>query len=120
MQKRWKTKKKFKSYLKRMFQLYLIYSILYYGEGNLTEEYCLPFLIWSFYFAIIYLKSAQEQKAHNKRIHSLFYGITFMVCALTRITNAIPLCIVIIIGLLVMVLEKQWRDIITNAFFSDG
>ena len=30
---------------------------MYFGIGNLTEEYCLPFLLWSFYFAIKYLRN---------------------------------------------------------------
>lgn len=37
-----------------------------------------------------------------------------MICALTRITNAMPLCILILFGIGVMIQRKQWIDIIKN------
>lgn len=90
---------------------------IYFGAGNFTEEYCFPFLLWSFYFAIKYLRNEKVKSIEHKPIYSLLYGITFMICALTRITNAIPLCIIIIIGFVVMIREKQWKSIIKNLIF---
>lgn len=90
---------------------------MYFGIGNLTEEYCLPFLLWSFYFAIKYLRNEKSENKEHKPIYAFLYGITFMICALTRVTNAIPLCIVIIVGFVVMIREKQWKLIIKNAIY---
>lgn len=90
---------------------------IYFGAGNFTEEYCLPFLLWSFYFAINYLKNEKSEDYEHKPGYSLLYGITFMVCALTRITNAIPLCIIIIIGFVIVIHEKQWKSVIKNVIY---
>ncbi len=37
-----------------------------------------------------------------------------MICALTRLTNAIPLCIAIVIGIITLVKYRQWKCIIKN------
>ena len=81
----------------------LFFLILYYQGGNYTEEYCLPFLLWSFYFAVGYLLKHDNEKTVHNPLYSFFYGITFMVCVLTRLTNALPLCIVVFIVFVVVV-----------------
>ncbi len=35
---------------------------IYYDGGNLIEEYCLPFLIWSFYFIIRFLVKNEQHR----------------------------------------------------------
>ena len=99
--------------------LFLIFLLQYYEGGNLTEEYCLPFLIWSFYFAVGYLLKKDDGQTLHKPIYALFYGITFMVCTLTRVTNALPLCVVILFGFIVLIQKRQWKLIGKNilAFF---
>lgn len=87
-----------------------------YGFSNMTETYCLPFLMWSIYFAIKYLKSSHISKEHNVW-YSFFYGITFMVCTLTRLTNAIPLCVFILVGFVVLIKEKQGINLLKNILF---
>ena len=87
-----------------------------YGFSNITENHCLPFLMWSIYFAIKYLKSSHISKKHNVW-YSFFYGITFMVCTLTRLTNALPLCIFILVGFIVLIREKQGINLIKNILF---
>lgn len=94
----------------------LVFNV-YFSEGNLTEEYCLPFLIWSFYFSIKYLRNKKSEEQEHKSMYAFLYGITFMICALTRLTNALPLCTMIIILFVVMVRKKQWKAIIKNILF---
>ena len=79
--------------------LYIVSLFVYnvYVPHNMTEEYCLPFLIWSCYFAIRYI----IEKDQHKYIWSFFYGITVMVCVFTRLTNVIPLVGIMIIGMIV-------------------
>lgn len=86
-----------------------------YGVGGLTETYCLPFLMWSIYFIVYFMKNVDE-KEHNKWF-AFFYGITFAVCLLTRVTNALVLCCTIFIVLLILVKNKQWKNIIENIIF---
>lgn len=104
-------------YNRKLSLLVILLSLLllsqYYEGGNLTEEFCLPFLIWSFYFAIGYLLNNEEKIIHRPA-YSFFYGMTFMVCALTRITNAFPLCIVVLIGFIVLCSKHQWILIFKN------
>ncbi|MFQ9516378.1 MAG: hypothetical protein ACLRZ9_11225 [Eubacterium sp.] len=85
---------------------------IYFDKGNLTEEYCLPFLIWSTYFAV---KFFDGQKTEHRCLYSFFYGITFMTGAMTRLTNSLPIVLLIIIGLVVMMKSGQWKNIIKNA-----
>ena len=92
----------------------LMYFFLFLNWGNTTEEICLPFLIWSTYFAYTFF--TKYQKEHNK-YYALFYGITFMVGAFTRLTNALPLCILVIIGMIELVRQKKWENVIQNIIF---
>lgn len=95
-----------------MFSLLLIN--LYYSIGNLTEEYSLPFLMWSVYFVTKYFKSEEgEDKVHNPW-YAFFYGITFAVCFLIRLTNAVPLCCVVAVGFVDLVYRKKWKNIFCN------
>ncbi len=87
-----------------------------YGVGGLTESYCLPFLMWSMYFAVKFIQNSEGGVKHNKW-YSFFYGITFAVCLLTRITNALVLCCAIFIGFIILIKNKQWGNIIINIIF---
>ena len=53
--------------------------------GNTVEEWILPFLVWSSYFAVRFF--AYKEKEHNFK-YSMLYGITFAFAAFSRITNA--------------------------------
>ncbi len=110
----------FKFYFNRKMSIILTLAFLLiirvYGFSNITETYCLPFLMWSIYFAIKYIKSSHISKEHNVW-YSFFYGITFMVCTLTRLTNALPLCIFILVGFITLIKEKQGVNLIKNILF---
>lgn len=84
----------------------------YYEGGNLTEEYCLPFLIWSLYFVLKYLENSEESE--HKPLYTFFYGITFMVGVLTRITNALPVCCGIFIIFIRLIVNKKRKNILHN------
>ena len=88
----------------------LIYDI--YNSSNVTEEYCLPFLIWSSYFATIYLLGRVNV---HKISWSFLYGITIMVCVMTRITNVIPLAGLLLVGMVILIKKK---DNFLKNFFS--
>ena len=80
----------------------MIFNI-YYGS-NMTEEYCMPFLIWSIYFATEYLLGNVER---HKLSWSFLYGITIMVCVLTRITNVIPMAGFLLVGMIILIKNKD-------------
>lgn len=104
-------------YYKEKISLFLTVASLliiniYFDKGNLTEEYCIPFLIWSTYLAVKFLKSGDKE---HKCIYSFLYGITFMVGAMTRLTNSIPIVLFILAGLVLLIKIKAWKNIIKNA-----
>ncbi len=86
---------------------------LSYEGGNLTEEYVLPFLAFCTYAQLKYLFNKKEDWAHNYK-WGFFYGITFSVCVMTRLTNAVGLCSGILIILCIMIREKEWKNIGKN------
>ena len=88
---------------------------VYYEGGNLTEEYCLPFLMWSAYFFVRYVNRQDKSVVTHNKWFAFFYGITFAVCALTRITNAMPLCAMVFVIAVYMLFQKQYMEILKNA-----
>lgn len=83
-----------------------------YNEGNNVEEYCLPFLFASYYYAYIWLKKYDEtgEAVIKSRIPFIF-GITFGVCAMTRITNALGICIVALCVTYILIKQKKWHEL---------
>lgn len=96
--------------------LTLGYLVITYFGGNMTEEYCLPFLIATMYFNLKYLKNYTENKIvkHSMK-HAFFYGISFSVCFLTRLTNSISILIGIIVITFILIKKKEYKEIIKNA-----
>lgn len=93
------------SFLISIFSLLILN--MYFDKGNLTEEFCLPFLVWSTYVAI---KGAQPIWK-GVRLDYLLYGIAFMIGAMTRLTNSLPVVVLVMVGLLATVRNKQWKKL---------
>lgn len=99
----------------KMTALSMLLINLFYA-GNLTEEYCLPFLLWSTYFAVKFFKSYKDREEVHNPLYAFFYGITFMVCFLIRLTSALPMCCVVMVIFFYLVYHKRWKNIIQNIF----
>lgn len=79
--------------------------------GNITEEYCLPFLAMSLYFQLPYFEKEEEQSPWWK---ALIYGLSFGVCFFTRFTNGISVCCgVMVIGILI-IKKRRWAELVVN------
>ena len=92
-----------------------IYIFLYYlSGGNYVEEYCLPFIVWSYVFLVKYLVCYKTYTDHNPK-YALFYGISFTVCAFTKLSNAIPLCATVLVVICVLIANKRWKNLLKNA-----
>lgn len=85
---------------------------LCYEGGNLTEEFVLPFLAFSAYDQLKYMTRTDSGRwgKHQYR-WSFLYGVTFALCVLTRLTNAIGLCCGVFIILCILIREKEWKNI---------
>lgn len=98
---------------KKALAVFLSFSALtlFYEGGNLTEEYCLSFLCWSFSKELHFLCDGEE--THRSK-YAVLYGITFGVCLLTRITNAATICPGITMIGVILILRKKWGNLISN------
>lgn len=102
--------------------LIYIINITSYFNGNTTEEYCTPFIMASYYYAYTWLKryDAYGTTDVNVRI-PLILGLTLGCCAATRITNALPVCIISIVVAVILVKEKDWHSLLkATGLFAAG
>ncbi|MBR1719172.1 MAG: hypothetical protein IJ726_01975 [Phocaeicola sp.] len=83
-----------------------------YESGNLVEEYLLPILVSSFFYMYKWTDTAFVKKDYN---HSLFfaflYGLVLAFSLLTRLTNAIGVCIGVFIIVLTLLLTRNWKNL---------
>ncbi len=98
--------------------LTVFFLTLTYGTGNQTEEYCLPFLAGTIYFTLKYIKNYLNNNIseHNCK-YAFFYGISFAICFLTRLTNAISICASILTILIILIKNKNIKNIVLNVVF---
>ena len=90
-------------------------SYMYEG-GNLTEEYVLPLLSWSFYAIFVWLKGYTETgMARHRPAVTILYGATFGLCLMSRLTNALALCGAIMVITVVLLKDKNYRNLLVNA-----
>lgn len=104
-----------KQYIKWIGMAITIISIIrVYSNGNMSEEYCIPFLMFSAYGQYDYFK-------HMNRVHSVwwgfFYGISVSIALMTRATNAIPVLCGIFVIICILLKNKQYYNILCNAVF---
>lgn len=107
--------------IKYDFKLSLILSILTpfiflynFVPGNFTEEYMLPFLLGTFY---ICLKIQYTKEKTIKPIYSIFIGISIGFALMTRVTNCLSICLIVLITFIKLVLEKKWKTLISNSLY---
>ena len=90
----------------------LVLSLVMSGQGgNTVEEWILPFIVWSSYFAVKFF--AYKEKEHNYK-YSILYGITFAIAAFSRLTNAIPVLIFAGVIFVYLIKQKAWMNIFKN------
>ena len=99
--------------------LTLCFLPILYGEGNLTEEYCLPFITCCMYLNLKFLNAyIKSKKINHKRIYSFIYGISLSVCFLTRLTNCISILIGMGIIYIIFLKEKKIKMLLGSVFFT--
>lgn len=87
--------------------------VTWYGDGgNMTEEYCLPFLTWSLYFVVRY---GLAPEGDHPPLWAALYGAAFAACVLTRLTNAICLSVWVLCIVVHLVVSKRYQNLLKNA-----
>ena len=86
-----------------------------YGEGNKTEEYCLPFICASTFFQYRYLQKETDKAKEHNLLWAVLYGLTFGVCFLTRVTNAVSICSGVLVICVILLVKKKYKNLLLNA-----
>lgn len=82
--------------------------------GNLSEEYALPFLFLSFYYLFTWSNQADGKVEHDWH-GAIVYGVTFAFCLLSRVTNAVGICVGVVFVLIILIKNKKWQNILYNS-----
>lgn len=97
---------------KRRFVIGMALLLLAYplANGNLTEEYSLPFIFLSFY---LFLKDMRTM-GDPRPVHSYVYGICFGMLSFIRLNNAVTICAVILFWMIVLIGQKRWKTLLLH------
>lgn len=88
---------------------------MFMGGGNLTEEYLLPFLSFSFYYILRWVNNIEhsQKMAHNPN-YAILYGIVFGISLMSRLTNALSICGVVAVISFVLLYKKEYKNFVYN------
>lgn len=105
----------------RIAILLLILTIFHMSQiveaGNQVEEYILPLLLLAFFQIWDWADRAiTKQVIEHSPKAAFLYGIILSASLLTRLTNAIGVCLGICVILFFLFYYKKWKNIIENAF----
>lgn len=100
----------------------LILPVTYAG-GNMCEEYSLPFIAFSAYFQIKYLMSSDGKMNtlgdHNPK-WAFLYGLSFGICFLIKVTQAITICMGVLVIVIILLINKNFKNLLSNALWFIG
>lgn len=88
-----------------------------WNEGNTTEEYILPLLFASYYQLLLWAESAKSGEYEHKSGAALLYGLSFAFALLTRVTNAIGICVAVAFIVVTLAVKGHWKNLLKNAVF---
>ena len=92
----------------------LFFTCTNWWYGNTVSEWCLPFLSVS---AFLIYKYFLSNKKEHPAFYSFFYGITFGICAMSRLTNAIIICFFITEIIFILLKNKKIKNLLLNFLF---
>lgn len=88
----------------------------YLTEGNLTEEWSIPFISLSLFLFLKYSLTNNTSPLHPKS-YAFIHGITLASLALIRINNAVSIFAGIAVIIIYLMIKKQWKNLIENIIF---
>ena len=92
-----------------------------YDGGNLTEEYLLPLLAWSFYGLLRWIERLEAVgDARHPWPYALLYGAVLGLGLMSRLTNALSVCAAVAVVAVVLLWRREFRNFGANvvAFFA--
>jgi 4-amino-4-deoxy-L-arabinose transferase-like glycosyltransferase len=95
-----------------------IFQAYVYGEGNTTEEYILPLLFASFYCMLKWCNGVEDNGVwEHKPRTAVLYGVTFAFALMTRVTNAVGVCIGVAFIAIMLMFHRKWKNLFSNICF---
>ncbi|KNZ40174.1 hypothetical protein [Acetobacterium bakii] len=83
--------------------------------GNLTEEYCLPFLLLPLYLSLKYFKKLPQGIPMHPPLYALVYGMCFTLIVFIRLNNAVLICAIVLVVMIQLLSNKAYRNFFDNA-----
>ena len=83
--------------------------------GNTTEEYILPFLFASYMLMLNWSDSLKQGEYEHRPLHAFVYGLSFAFALLTRVTNALGVCVGVAFIVVMLVIKGKWKNLGQNA-----
>lgn len=80
-------------------------------DGNVSEEYSIPFVLLSLYF---YLKYLLSNKIKHPLQYSFIYGVCLSVISLIRFNNGVVIGSIIIVLFVFLLINRQYLDLVKN------
>lgn len=96
---------------KKIIFVFAIFFISYEAclwGGNSVEEYCLPLTMGCLYYGLKYLKAPKADRGIEI---AFFFGITFGVCLLSKVTVCAPMAAVVLVVFIQLLIEKNYAII---------
>lgn len=94
----------------------LVYLARTFDEGNMTEEYSLPFLAVSLWLAVRWCKGAEEgETAPHPWRYAAVYGLSFGAILMLRVTSAVSVCCFVLGICIWLIVHRQWKALGANA-----
>lgn len=96
-------------------------SVMYlchtFDEGNMNEEYNLPFLAVCLYLAGRWYLGQPNKEVPSRHPwqYAAVYGGCFAAVMLTRITNAVLICSLVLVIVIFLIIHRQWKNLLLNA-----
>jgi len=84
-------------------------------EGNTTEEYILPLLFASYYCMLRWCEGIEEGRWEHPAGAAYLYGLSFAFALLTRVTNALGVCVATAFVVVCLIAKGLWRNLFKNA-----
>lgn len=93
----------------------LVYLARTFDEGNMTEEYSLPFLLVSLFLALRWFKKREEQGGdEHPWQYAAVYGLSFGAVLLLRVTSAVAVCCFVFVITVMLMVERRWKNLFAN------
>lgn len=99
------------------FALFFLNALAVFGKtiesGNLSEEWCLPFISCSLYCFAKYADQSQNHPCHPKK-YAFIHGICLASIAFIRINNAVSIFAGLLTVCIFLIRKREWKNLSEN------